>query len=42
MVDAMVAETSKSTELMLKLANDVAQPISNRVALAAEKVRAAA
>ena len=42
MFDAMVAETSKSTEAMLKLANDVAQPLSNRFALAAEKVRAAA
>ena len=39
--DAMVAETSRSTEAVLKLAGEVAQPISNRFALAAEKVRAA-
>lgn len=37
--DAMVAETSKNTEAMMKLANDVAQPISNRFAVAAEKVK---
>ena len=40
--DAMVAHTSKSTEAMLKLAGEVAQPISNRVSLAAEKVKVAA
>lgn len=40
--DSMVAETSKNTESMLKLAGDVAQPISNRVALAAEKIKIAA
>jgi phasin family protein len=40
--DAMVAETSRSTEAALKLAGEVAQPISNRFALAAEKVRHAA
>ena len=40
--DAMVAETSRSTEQALKLAGEVAQPISNRMALAAEKVRLAA
>ena len=40
--DMMVAETSRSTEAMLKLAGEVAQPISNRVALAAEKVKIAA
>lgn len=37
--DAVVAETSRSTEAMLKLAGEVAQPISNRVALAADKVK---
>ena len=36
---ALVAETSKNTEAMLKLAGEVAQPISNRVAVAAEKVK---
>ena len=40
--DAMVAETSRQTEAMLKLAGEVAQPISNRVALAADKVKVAA
>lgn len=40
--DGMVAETSRSTEAMLKLAGEVVQPISNRFALAADKVRQAA
>ena len=40
--DALVAETSRSTEKMVKLASEVAQPISNRVALAAEKMKVAA
>ena len=40
--DAMIAEGSRSTEAMLKLAGEVAQPISNRVAIAAEKVKIAA
>ncbi len=40
--DAMVAETSRSTEAMLKLAGEVVQPISNRFALAAEKIKQAA
>lgn len=40
--DSMVAETSKNTEAMLKLAGDVAQPLSNRAAVAAEKIKVAA
>lgn len=40
--DSMVAETSKNTEAFIKLAGDAAQPISSRVALAVEKVKAAA
>ena len=40
--DAMVAQSSKSTETMLKLAGEVAQPISNRVSMAAEKIKVAA
>ncbi|MBN8848245.1 MAG: phasin family protein [Sphingomonas sp.] len=40
--DAFVAETSRSTEAALKLAGEIAQPLSNRFALAAEKVKAAA
>lgn len=40
--DSMVSETSKNTEAMLKLAGEIAQPISNRVALAAEKMKIAA
>ena len=37
--DAMVAHTSRSTEMMMKLAGDVAQPLSSRMAIAAEKVK---
>lgn len=40
--DAAVAEGSKTTEAMIKLAGDVAQPVSSRFALVAEKVKAAA
>ena len=40
--DSYVAEASKNTEAMLKLAGDAAQPLSSRFALAAEKVKAAA
>ncbi len=37
--DSFVAEASKTTEMMMKLAGDAAQPISNRVAVAADKVK---
>ncbi|MCC2976125.1 TIGR01841 family phasin [Sphingomonas sp. PL-96] len=37
--DALVAETSKNTEAMLKLAGDAAQPLSNRVAIATDKFK---
>ena len=40
--DALVAQTSHSTEAMLKLAGEIAQPLSNRFAVAAEKVKLAA
>ncbi|WP_374942579.1 phasin family protein [Sphingomonas sp.] len=40
--DAMVAETSRSTETMLKLVGEVVQPISNRVAVAADTMKIAA
>lgn len=40
--DSLVAETSRSTEQVLKLAGEVAQPISNRLSLAAEKIKTAA
>lgn len=40
--DALVAVSSRNTEATLKLAGEIAQPIQNRIALAAEKVRAAA
>jgi phasin family protein len=40
--DSLVAQTSKSTEAVLKLAGEVAQPISNRVAVAVEKAKIAA
>lgn len=40
--DDFVAEASRSTEAAVKLAGDVARPLQNRVALAVEKVKAAA
>jgi len=40
--DAYVAEASKNTEALIKLASDAAQPLSNRVAVAAEKVKTTA
>ncbi|WP_369622511.1 phasin family protein, partial [Pseudoalteromonas distincta] len=40
--DSIVAETSKNTESLVKLAGEVAQPISNRVELAAEKIKISA
>ena len=40
--DGAVAEMSRSTEAMLKLVGEVVQPISNRVAVAVEKVKLAA
>lgn len=40
--DAAVAQFSKATELWVKLAGDVAAPISGRMSLAMEKVRKAA
>lgn len=41
-VDAMMAETAKFTESYLKLLGEIAQPISNRVAVAADKMKLAA
>lgn len=40
--DMFVAEASRSTEASLKLAGEIAQPLSNRFAVAAEKVKLAA
>ena len=40
--DSMVAETSRSTETIMKLAGEIAQPISNRFAVAAEKMKTVA
>lgn len=40
--DSAVTESSKVTEAWLKLAGDVAQPLSNRVAVAVEKAKATA
>jgi len=40
--DSYVAEASKNTEALIKLAGDAAQPLSSRVALAAEKAKLAA
>ena len=39
--DKSVATASKNTEAVLKLANDAAQPLSSRVSLAMEKIKAA-
>lgn len=38
--DKSVAAASKNTEAMLKLANDAAQPLSSRVSVAMEKIKA--
>ena len=40
--DAMVSTASKNTEAMMKLANEAFAPVSNRMSLAAEKVRTTA
>ena len=40
--DAMIAESSKLTESFVKLATDVMQPISSRIAVAAEKMKSTA
>ena len=40
--DAAIAQTSKNTEMMVKLASDAVQPISSRFAVAVEKVKLAA
>lgn len=40
--DSLVAETSRASETMLKLFGEVFEPISNRVALAADRVRVGA
>lgn len=40
--DGAVAQTSHSTEAMLKLAGEIAQPISNRVAVVADRFKTAA
>ena len=39
--DSMISEASRVSESLLKVAGDVAQPISNRYALAAEKIKSA-
>ncbi len=40
--DQMIADSSKGSEMMLKLAGEIFQPISNRFAVAAEKIKLAA
>jgi len=40
--DSLVAEASRVSEALMKVAGDVAQPISNRYAIAAEKIKTAA
>jgi phasin family protein len=39
--DGLVAESSRLSETMLKLAGDVAQPLTNRASVAADKVKSA-
>ena len=39
--DKAVAMSTKNTEAMLKLANDASQPLSSRMSLAMEKIKAA-
>jgi phasin family protein len=39
--DATVVETSKMSEVMIKLAGEVAEPITNRATVAADRVRTA-
>ena len=41
-MESAVAEASKVSESLLKLAGEVAQPISSRYAVAAEKLKAVA
>jgi phasin family protein len=40
--DSLVAESSKMTEAMLKIAGEVAEPITSRYSVAAERVKSAA
>ena len=40
--DSIVAEASRVSEALMKVAGEVAQPISNRYAIAAEKIKSAA
>lgn len=40
-LEAMVAESAKITEMMLKLAGDVGKPLSSRAAVAAGKLKVA-
>ena len=39
--DSLVAETSRVSEVLMKVAGEVAQPLSSRYALAAEKIKSA-
>lgn len=41
-LDAIITQTSKNTEAMLKLANDVFAPLSSRASVAVEKLSSAA
>jgi phasin family protein len=42
MMDSFASESAKSSEAMLKLVSDISQPISNRVSIVTEKVKALA
>jgi len=41
-LDSFMSETSKNSETLLKLANEINQPISNRVSVVTEKLKAIA
>ncbi len=39
--DTLIADSARSTEMMMKMAGEITQPLSNRVALATEKMKIA-
>ena len=39
--DTLIADSARSTEMMMKMAGEITQPLSNRVALATEKLKIA-
>jgi len=39
--DTLIADSARSTEMMMKMAGEITQPLSNRVAIATEKMKIA-